>query len=84
MQHFLKAPLRAAGAGVIAAELLDELLVTVNGLAAALYGRFRRETLATLATSLETRWGLRFGCGGTRGTSSGSCGSFAALGSEHL
>jgi hypothetical protein len=47
MQHVLKSASGTARAEIIAAELLDELLVAMHDAIAAPYVRFRRITLAS-------------------------------------
>src|SRR5262245_56794818 len=54
MQQFLKPPGRAAGTGVVAPELLLELLVPVDDLAAALDAALGRIALAALARPLKS------------------------------
>jgi hypothetical protein len=51
MQHFLKRLSASARARVVAAELLDEILVAVDDSVAAFYGRFGRETLSDACSS---------------------------------
>ena len=57
MQQFLKPAVRAAGAGVVAAQPFDELLVAVHDAMTALDPRFGWESLATLTRDLETSTG---------------------------
>jgi hypothetical protein len=57
MQHFLKAAVRPARARVVAAELLDEFLVTVDDAEAALHVRLGREAATTLTGALESTAG---------------------------
>jgi hypothetical protein len=59
MQHFLKAFIRAAGARIISAELLEQFLVTVYDAVATLHVRLGREPSPTLTRPLESRVGRR-------------------------
>src|SRR5688572_18015723 len=54
MQQFLKSPPGTAGAGVVAAELLDELLAPSHDPPAALHARLGRETLSAFTRDLES------------------------------
>ena len=58
MQHFLKAAARAADAGIVAAELFNELFVTVHDAVAALDSGFGRIALAALARARKS-WAAR-------------------------
>ena len=51
MQHFLKRPPASARARIVAAELLDELLVAVDDPMAAFHARFGGETLSDACSS---------------------------------
>jgi hypothetical protein len=71
----LEQTLRAARAQVLAAELLDQVLVAVDGAQAALHRGFRGEAVAALATDGERRvrrgsdrvpYGLQGWWGGSR------------------
>jgi hypothetical protein len=53
-QHFLKAASGTAGTEIVAAELLEKLLVSVNDSFTALHACFGRETFATFAGDFET------------------------------
>jgi hypothetical protein len=53
MQHFLKRPAASARARIVAAELLDELLVAVDDAAAASHGSFGGETLSGACSSAQ-------------------------------
>jgi hypothetical protein len=55
MQHFLKTPPGAAGAGIVAAELLDELFVAVHDPDPALYARFGGISLPAFAADFKSR-----------------------------
>jgi hypothetical protein len=55
MQQFLKSLVGAAGAGVVAAEFFEELLVAVDDADAAFHVRFGREASAALTGALESR-----------------------------
>jgi hypothetical protein len=55
MQHFLKTPPGAAGAGVVPAELLEQLFVTVDDPDAALHARFGRIALPAFAAHFKSR-----------------------------
>ena len=61
MQQFLKPPRRAARAGILAAQLLAQLLVAVDDAIATLDACFRRETAATLTGDLDAE-SSRGGC----------------------
>jgi hypothetical protein len=54
MQQFLKPACGAAWAGVVPAELLDQLLVAAHHAMAALHPRFGRVALPALTGDLET------------------------------
>jgi hypothetical protein len=55
MQQFLKPAAGAAWAGVVAAELLDQLLVAADYAMTALDAGFGRVAFAPLTRNLETR-----------------------------
>jgi hypothetical protein len=55
MQHFLKAFVRSTGARIVAAKLLDELLIPMDNPHAALYVRFRWEPAPALTHRLESK-----------------------------
>ena len=55
MQHFLKAPIRPAGAQVVPPQFLDELLLAADDLVSALHVGFGREAFAAFAATLESR-----------------------------
>jgi hypothetical protein len=57
MQQFLKPLVRSARAGVVAAELLEQLLVAVDDADAALDVRLGRVAAAALAGALKRRAG---------------------------
>src|ERR1700674_3050698 len=59
MQHALKSSSGAAGAQIVATELLGELDVAMDEAPAALHPGFRRERLPPLTGDLESSGGLR-------------------------
>jgi hypothetical protein len=54
MQHFLKPAAGVAGAEVVAAELLDQLLLAVDDPETALHARLGRIALPALAAPLKS------------------------------
>src|SRR5262245_30554716 len=76
MQHRLKAPSGPAGARIFAAEALEQVLVAVNHLVAALDVRLGRVALLTLAAWLESRPGRGSDCGVAWATSCGFAGLY--------
>jgi hypothetical protein len=64
MQHFLKAAARAAGAGIVAAELLVQLFVAVDDALAALDMGLGGEPTAAFAAALKRSAARRscYGC----------------------
>jgi hypothetical protein len=56
MQHFLKRPPASARARIVAAELLDELLVAVNDADTAFHAGFGRETLSDACSSARKQF----------------------------
>lgn len=63
MQHFLKTPPGTARAGVVSAELFDELLVAVHDLHTPFHAGLGREALSAFTDGLERRHGLQIGWG---------------------
>jgi len=61
MQQFLKTPPGMAGAGVVAAELFEQLFVAVDDADAALDARFGRVAFAAFAAYFKSS-GPRCGC----------------------
>lgn len=78
MQQFLKPPARAAGAEVVAPELLHELLLSADHAEPELDTRLGRESLPSLATGLERKGGRRAGSSLPSRTSLG-CGAASRL-----
>jgi len=59
MQHFLKTPPGSAGAGVVAAEFLEQFFVAVDDPQTALYARFGWIAFAAFAARFKSsgpRW----------------------------
>ena len=55
MQHRLKASTRATGAGIVASEFFDKLLVAVDDAVAAFHVGLGREAPTPLTGALESR-----------------------------
>ena len=71
MQQFLKPTAGQARAGIVAAELFDQVLVTVHDPVAALDVRLGREATPTLARRFETETGRGTSSWSSRNTSHG-------------
>jgi hypothetical protein len=54
MQQRLKSPPRSAGAGIVSAKFLNEVLATAHNPIATFYLRFGRESFTPLTTDLES------------------------------